>query len=103
MAIEYRTKRDQQKVYNARGAHIATIQNAGTVVTVSGAVFDVDERGSCFPISSPQSGFVPVGDLVQKEASNPPPLPPPPPPSGEKPIYITAHYVDGSTDRYVPE
>lgn len=29
--------------------------------------------------------------------------PPPPPPAPAKPVYLTAHYADGSSDRYVPE
>lgn len=29
-------------------------------------------------------------------------LPPPPSPSTGKPIYLTAHYDDGSSERYVP-
>lgn len=101
MAMEYRTKTDRVKVYNSRGTHTDTIQQANTLVVVVGAAVDVAGRGGCFPVTNPKIGFVQVGDLKVTTVSNPPPVDPPP--VVEKPIYLTAHYKDGASERYVPE
>lgn len=99
MAIKYQTNRNDVKVYNAQGTNIATIKTAGTLVIVSGAAVDIASRGSCYPISMPNKGYVLLGHI---KTTHIPGEPPPPPPS-TKPTYLTAHYADGTSERYVPE
>lgn len=98
--MEYRTKTNQVKVYNSRGTNTDTIQQANTLVAVVGAAVDIAGRGSCFPVTHPKIGFVQVDSLKMTTTGNPPPVDPP---VVEKPIYITAHYEGGASERYVPE
>lgn len=83
MATEYRTNQNKVKVYDAKGTHVKTIQDKGTLLTVTGTPLEVGKgvsaRGVCYPISNPFTGFVPIGMVSVKQVADPPPPPPPDP------------------------
>ncbi len=94
MAVKHETNRNDVKVYNLHGTNIATIKTAGTLVIVSGAAVDIASRGSCYPISMPNNGFVFVGYIKTTQI---PGEPPPPPDSGsEFPVELRGFDAQGN-------
>ena len=96
MATKYTTKNEITRVYNLKGTQSGTINGAGITLSVFAFNVLIPERGECYLITSPQSGYVKEADVKSETVADPPPPDPEPSPNG------LAYSVTISLDGYLP-
>ena len=97
MATKYTTKNVITRVYNLKGTQSGTINGAGTTLAVFAFNVPIPERGECYLITAPLSGYIKEADVKSEIIPDPDPDPAPTPnPNG------LAYSITVSLDGYLP-